>query len=109
MNLKETNKAVSGGLRILDWYFGGGGWVDRIDLDTLDVRHEECCVLGQLFGDYNLGLDQLRLNNLPIWLAVENGFDCQWAETDYAKLTGVWAGRIAKRQAKRAVAVIGGI
>lgn len=27
-------------------------WVDRIDLDTLDVDNVESCVLGQLYGRY---------------------------------------------------------
>jgi hypothetical protein len=36
------------------------GWRDRIDPATLDLRSNELCVLGQLYGDYRRGLVSLR-------------------------------------------------
>jgi hypothetical protein len=38
------------------------GWADEINTRTLDVRFTEVCPLGQLYGDYEDGLDALHLH-----------------------------------------------
>lgn len=35
------------------------GWVDRIDLDRLNLADRKACVLGQMFGDFNAAPSEL--------------------------------------------------
>lgn len=69
------------------------GWLDRIDLITLNVEDPECCVLGQEFGDYGDRPDALR----DYREAERLGFYVRWAghgddryTAEYAALTEAW-------------------
>lgn len=33
-------------------------WITMIDLTRLDLGNSRCCVLGQVYGDYDAGLDE---------------------------------------------------
>lgn len=37
------------------------GWYKEVDLETLHLGWGDCCILGQLFGDYEEGLIELNL------------------------------------------------
>jgi hypothetical protein len=50
---------VRGGAERLDHYLPG--WADQISLDTLDMCDWKRCVLGQLYGDYDKGLEAIGL------------------------------------------------
>lgn len=38
------------------------GWEKKIVLESLDINQWEECILGQLFGDFDKGCDQLGLS-----------------------------------------------
>lgn len=52
---------VENGALLLDEHFGGREWVNRINLDTLDIAMADRCVLGQLYGSFWEGLPKLGL------------------------------------------------
>lgn len=84
------------------------GWHRRIDPATLELRSGDCCVLGQLHGDFRRGLARAHLidlssaprANLAPWTY---GFQCEpglaetVAEQDYAYLNLAWQAAIAAR------------
>ena len=79
------------------------GWVDRIDLDTLDIDNCEDCVLGQAFeaevhDDENCGYtDGLEALGIPSGRPEEDfGFDAHRA--DQASLTAEWKRVITARR-----------
>ncbi len=37
------------------------GWVDKIDLETLNLSHGSRCVLGQVYGGYDDGVHELAI------------------------------------------------
>lgn len=60
MNLIELYRArVAQGAALLDREVPD--WWRRINLDTLRMSACSSCVLGQLYGDYDIGLDQLHI------------------------------------------------
>jgi hypothetical protein len=57
-----ANRRVLNGASLLDKHFGPSyDWRSRVDLDILDMRVSDCCVLGCLFGSYYVGLAALGL------------------------------------------------
>jgi len=80
-------------------------WVERVDLNTLDTQHLERCVLGQLFGDYVIGVEELglkeegdRLDEVSVYSL---GFQASGDEGQptYADLTEAWRAAILERRA----------
>lgn len=84
-------------------------WFLRINLKTLALQDGASCVLGQLHGDFRLGLGRARLFHLgtaprahlsPVYL----GFHCvgdvepSLQARDYANLNRAWRAEIARRQ-----------
>lgn len=51
---------VASGAYMLDVHYGPD-WRNKIDLDTLDLKHCETCILGQVFGTYEDGLEKLGI------------------------------------------------
>jgi hypothetical protein len=51
---------VQRGASLLDTKFPG--WVDQVDLSTLDLASGCDCILGQRFGDFNLGARMTHLS-----------------------------------------------
>ena len=43
----------------------GPHWAEQVALEELDMNSCLSCVLGQLFGDYRAGADQLKLKRFP--------------------------------------------
>lgn len=52
------NEQVARGMALLDAH-GPADWRERIDLDRLTFKSSTDCVLGQVYGDMDLGLDEL--------------------------------------------------
>lgn len=55
MNMMNKPMTIEQGVSLLDKHFCGRYWVDKINLDTLDMKKGSLCILGQLFGDYSSG------------------------------------------------------
>ena len=87
------------------------GWYERVDVQTMELGHASCCVLGQLHGDFRLGLSRSRLLSMgsapraslsPVHL----GFLCvadpdpAWQERDYRHLNRAWQEEVRQRQEK---------
>ncbi|HVN26268.1 MAG TPA: hypothetical protein VMT99_01260 [Candidatus Paceibacterota bacterium] len=49
----EDDNRVQQGMRYLSERYGGREWVERIDVQRLNIACTENCVIGQLEGDYN--------------------------------------------------------
>ncbi len=84
----------------------GKGWENEIKPYTFDMRHPKHCVLGQLYGDYHLGLDAL---GLTIYTAMDYGFNIDPESDDdfeihgYGPITSEWSRFILGRLAEMAV------
>lgn len=91
----DVQTRVAAGVAFLDRQVPG--WVDRIDVDNLDVACSVNCVLGQLYGGYSsgthaLGLDQDQAAALGFQVEVNgDGFkDLIAAIMEYPALTDEW-------------------
>src|ERR1044071_339073 len=90
---------VLAGIRLLEQKYGLD-WVDKIDLDTLNLADVHCCVLGQLYdngtrnGYYN-GLRTLNLYDTE-GEATRYGFS---TDHSYNKLQRAWETAIKARRA----------
>jgi hypothetical protein len=51
--------AVQNGIDMLHDHFGGNSWLRRVDVPSLDQSEGTKCVLGQVFGTYSDGLQEL--------------------------------------------------
>ena len=84
------------------------GWYMRVDVQTMELAHASCCVLGQLHGDFRMGLSRSRLLSMgsapraslsPVHL----GFLCvsdpdpAWQEQDYHYLNRAWQQEVRRR------------
>lgn len=87
------------------------GWHRRIDPDTLALDSGRHCVLGQLHGEFRLGLgrsDVLSLSSAPRFSLspVAYGFKCvegvseAWQKRDYELLTRAWRAAVRIRWAE---------
>lgn len=85
-------------------------WYARLDLQTLHLKSGTACVLGQLHGDFRLGLGRASLFNMssaprasrsPVrlgFLCVQ-GVPAAEAEQDYLYLDQAWTEEVQQRQA----------
>lgn len=102
------------GAALLD-EFHGADWDEMLDLDALDVSDCMFCVLGQLFGDYNDGLDRLLQvvddrNKLDAeygfsmtqeeFNTLSAGMESLKSEEVYAPLTQAWREVLTERRNK---------
>lgn len=55
-----TSDAVAAGMRLLDER-GPADWMQRIDLDRLDITYASRCVLGQVYGTFAVGAEALDI------------------------------------------------
>lgn len=84
------------------------GWHDRLEIDQLELSSGSACVLGQLHGDFQLGLGRSHLVNLssapraslsPVaygFLCVQSGSVAD-RERDYERLNEAWMEEVRKR------------
>jgi hypothetical protein len=122
--LKSVKQRIADGMAALDQVYGPD-WVDKIDLDKLDLANPRQCIvgqseshrIGQVFGVYGQGITRIFTAILPeppdytqeMTLAVAYGFDvaAMRAQTDlagqYRYLNGAWRRAIRARRAERAL------
>lgn len=88
---------VSAGAKWLDEHHPG--WVDKIDLESLDLNDCAECVLGQLFGDFHEAVERFDM----VDLGYSRGFSCLVlsSNTRYHALTAEWRRLILERRAAR--------
>jgi|SRR4051812_20165352 len=55
LTAEQGAEMVAAGGRWLDVRGPAYGWLDRVDLDRLDIRSSDDCVLGQVFRDRSPG------------------------------------------------------
>lgn len=97
---------VYAGAAFLDAFLGTK-WAKQIDPKRLAIANGSSCVLGQVFGDYSEGIDELNLrdlNGVSVTMARTLGFECDKdAGVEYANLDTEWKKllRNRKRQATR--------
>lgn len=104
--------AVASGVAFLNERYGRDDWLQRVDLDTLDVRTQLNCVLAQVTGrTYTEALDAV---GAPVGLSSErtrwtdaHGFsrdlaDCgNWEScVRYEQLTRAWVAKISELRAE---------
>lgn len=85
------------------------GWHHRVDPSSLELADGQFCVLGQLHGDFRLGLGRTHLINLSSaprasLSPVTYGFQCvqnvppRWRDLDYEFLTRAWRAAVRDRR-----------
>ncbi len=102
----------------------GDGWVDLIDLDTLQLSMGSSCVLGQVYAEeaqgtgydgFGIGRERMglhvRADDAVDDLGAQHGFDFQYGDTAKAQAAGyddpwfvlqrTWADEIERLQAER--------
>lgn len=95
---------VEAGARWLD--ANRPGWVQRINLDTLDITDPCGCIIGQVYGDYWRGPDELFTvtdveERVAAWCADEPARDLGFnGEGQYDELEGAWRELILARRAE---------
>jgi hypothetical protein len=86
------------------------GWYRRVDPQTLSLSSGRHCVLGQLHGEFRLGLGRSHLVSMSSaprasLSPVAYGFKCvegvppEWQNRDYDLLTEAWTEAVRTRQA----------
>ena len=85
------------------------GWYERLNSDALQLASGKACVLGQLHGDFRMGLGRSALFNMgsapraslsPVrlgFLCVQGLSETQ-TEEDYAYLNRAWLDEVRHRQ-----------
>jgi hypothetical protein len=68
---------VHTGMQVLDEH--QPGWLDTIDLAHLDLASNCMCVLGQIYRDFDLGIEELEHDGVN-YMAWEMGFDVHAGE-----------------------------
>jgi hypothetical protein len=71
------------------------GWDQEINLANLKISSCRNCVLGQLYGDYHLGLDMISSDAGEFVDAEDYGFD---GVLDWEELNEEWRDLIASRR-----------
>ena len=106
MTVLRLRERVQAGVNLLDQK--GPGWDQRIDPHGLNIAHLRCCVLGQLFGDYGLGLFKLNLDKkTEIFTSSSSMGKCLGFEGDIPEmeiLTHLWREVVENRRIARIVA-----
>jgi len=96
MRKREMQAAIRRGIKLLDCT-EVSDWRDKINLDILDLGCGGDCILGQLYQDFDIGLDELSLSTqeaeyyglklagISWWNDPTSHYD-----REYAKLTQLW-------------------
>jgi hypothetical protein len=81
------------------------GWATQVDPDQLDMAADYEDLLGQLYGDYAIGLEELSQADpaRPAWpwstFAYEHGFDLPADDpTTYPQLGDAWRAELGRRR-----------
>jgi len=96
------NKRIKRGIVILDKHFPD--WHYRVNLQELDMLYANCCILAQLCGEYDDGIERLGLSE---WASYKHGFlplvqvgvDLgSWFPRTLRKLTNAWKELIIQKR-----------
>lgn len=112
ISLARARTRVQRGADYLDAF--DPGWYRHVDPHTLELSSGSSCVLGQLHGDFRMGLSRSHLINLSSaprasLSPVSYGFQCvngvsdDAQEQDYAYLNQAWREAVQQRQANDSV------
>lgn len=104
--LTAAKKVVANGAALFDEF--RAGWRERIAVTSLDISSVVECALGQEFGSFDTGLDELRQlvrengGDVGYSFAQSNGFDSGWddetgTEVSHEALTIAWREEINGR------------
>jgi len=89
--VSKYDSAIDKGIALLDAKVPE--WCTKMQLDHLKLENPSSCVLGQVFGDYEHGLNTLKING-----GADYGFAMSHADYDdipaYGPLTRRWKQRI---------------
>lgn len=69
------NNLVQAALKLDELY---PGWENQIDLDQLDMMDPSCCILGQLYGDWEQGQHALVDEGFPWVGGIFSTYKEQW-------------------------------
>jgi hypothetical protein len=83
--MRDYSNEVAKGIRVLDLQVPN--WRQKIDVENLDLGSCSICVLGQVFGDYNDGIEELNVDGY------EHGFNTTGS---YAELKDAWVEALGK-------------
>lgn len=74
-------------------------WQDDVDIQTLDMATWNECLLGQMYGNFGLGLEALGIDEDEAqamgFISPPGALGLAVEEEVYAMLTGEWVSRIA--------------
>jgi hypothetical protein len=107
LRVEDENSPAEKGAQVLDYLYGDYGWATEIELRELDMRIQERCVLGQLYGHYWTGAQYVREEaGLPTLYAPDYGFDVESIQNEgelsrgrrYDSLTKEWTRIILERR-----------
>lgn len=103
--LLELEQRVKSGVKMLDEVYPY--WDQAINLSLLDLSSITSCILGQLYGNFTLGVDTIRAHYPDMWdNAEEHGFDTYTYYTDqkeveWKMLDHLWSEEIESRRTER--------
>lgn len=84
----DVKAGVLAGIKVLQKEYGDE-WVDKINCDTLDLSEGAQCVLGQVCGDFDYGVEALTDDGeYDLEWAQEHGFYSE--DGEYEKLDEAW-------------------
>jgi hypothetical protein len=115
MSQETAEQAVDAGFGVLMEHDPSGDWLNRMNLDTLRIASLENCVLGQLFGSYEVGLVQLQPELAGEWTGVpfyavphdllvwagDHGFAFGAGSIVSGELDAAWKAKITAARAER--------
>lgn len=94
MNLTVAQRVANGVKYLMDYFGGSVEWLDRIDVDRLDVANSDECVIGQVFGGYCIWSDNAGIGTEgQRELGFEAVYDRDWlcpSGDDYHALNQEW-------------------
>lgn len=92
--MTNYTSVVAKGIQFLDKNYSGD-WRSKLDLDELDLGSCSVCVLGQLFGSYDTGLNEMGLDESRY--GDENAYSLGFNTSDsMAALTKAWRDALGK-------------
>ena len=81
-----SDERIEAGIALLDEKVPG--WEQHIDIQRLNMGDCKRCILGQLYGDYNIGIKKLEIGLMQ---DSELGFEVDsYEDESYDDLTEMW-------------------
>lgn len=90
LDIEAIRQRIRAGIDLLD-EVGPENWRERIRPNELNIQLLDNCILGQVFGDFFQGCEDLDLN---AWTATDYGFNVENAE--WYATTQIWLEELEK-------------